>query len=138
MPSNSNFFTLLFADDTTLEDKDSDLDKLTQKCNSNLTLAAKWFQANRLTLNAKKTKCMVFGPNGNCAPLPFPLKIAGVEIDRIGNRFLTKSLKLAGVHLDDNLNWNEQAAHVRSKLSKTNYELARAKRCLSSNIKNGL
>ena len=56
MPSNSKFFTLLFADDTTLEDKDADLDNLTKKCNANLTLAANWFQANRLTLNAKKNK----------------------------------------------------------------------------------
>ena len=76
-----------------------------------------------------------FGPNGNSIPLPSPLKIAGVEIERIGSRFPTKSFKLVGVHLDDNLNWNEQAAHARGKLSKTNYGLARAKRCLPSHIK---
>ena len=78
---------------------------------------------------------MVFGPNGNCAPLPFPLKIDGVEIERIGYRFPTKSFKLVGVHLDDSLNWNEHANHVRSKLAKTNYGLARAKRCLPPHIK---
>ena len=78
---------------------------------------------------------MVFGPNSNSIPLPYPLKIAGEEIERIGSRFPTKSFKLVGVLLDDNLNWNEQTAHVRGKLAKTNYGLARAKMNLPSHIK---
>ena len=39
------------------------------------------------------------------------------------------------MHLDDNLNWDEHTTHVRGKISKTNYGLARAKRCLPSHIK---
>ena len=66
--------------------------------------------------------------------LPHPLEIEGVEIERIGNRFPTKSFKLVGVHLDDNLNWNEHTSHVRGKLSKTNYGLARAKKNPPSHI----
>ena len=102
-----DFFTLLFADDTTLQDSDSNLTILTARCNKNLTIASRWFLANRLTLNAKKTKCMVFGPNGSSNPLPSPLTIQGTNIERIGNRFPTKFFKLVGIRLDDQLNWSE-------------------------------
>ena len=50
MPDQVNFFTLLFADDTTLQDHDDDLGRQTIRCNLNLKKAAEWFQANRLTL----------------------------------------------------------------------------------------
>ena len=105
MPLNNDFFTLLFADDTTLQDKDKSLDKLLLRCNFNLNLAAEWFSANRLTLNAKKTKCMLFGPNNHSNPFYYPLKIEGINIERIGYRFPTKSFKLVGILLDDKLNW---------------------------------
>ena len=36
MPKQVEFFTLLFADDTTLQDSDYDLTKLTARCNFNL------------------------------------------------------------------------------------------------------
>ena len=82
---------------------ESNLLKLTNRCNYNLKLAAEWFQANRLTLNAKKTKCMLLGPNNNSLPLPISLKIQGVNIERIRYKFQVKSLKLVGVMLDDYL-----------------------------------
>ena len=130
-----DFFTFLFADDTTLQDSDCDLTRLTSRCNSNLKIASRWFQANRLTLNAKKTKCMVFGPNGNSNPLPFPLKIQGTNIERIGNRFSTKFFKLVGVKLDDQLNWSEHSNYVSGKVAKANYGLARAKKILPTDLK---
>ena len=107
MPDQVNLFTLLFADDTTLQDHDNGLGRQTRRCNLNLEKAAEWFQANRLTLNAKKTKCMLFGLNNSSVPLPFPLKIQGVSIERIGYRFPVKSFKLVRVMLDDFLNWGE-------------------------------
>ena len=107
MPEQVNFFTLLFADDTTLQDMDSNLLKLTNRSNYNIKLAAEWFQTNRLTLNTKKTKCMLFGPNNNSLRLPISLKIQGVNIEKIRYRFPVKSFKLVGVILDDYLNWGE-------------------------------
>ena len=103
MPINCNFFTILFADDTTLQWKHKNLDKLVSMANHNLNSASNWFNANRLTLNAKKTKCMLFSPNSLCPPFPSNLKINGEIIERIGLRFITKSFKLVGVNLDDQL-----------------------------------
>ena len=66
----------------------------------------------KLTLNAKKTKCMLFGLNNSSVPLPFPLKIQGVSIERIGYRFPVKSFKLVRVMLDDFLNRGEHTKYI--------------------------
>ena len=60
LPNATNFLTLLFADDTTFQVSDSDPDKLFDIANSELEKAAVWFKANKLTLNVKKTKFMIF------------------------------------------------------------------------------
>ena len=111
------------------------LGDLVNNCNLELEMAAEWFQANRLTLNAKKTKCMVFGPNGNSVPLPKNLNIAGETIERIVDRLPTKHFKFVGVLLDDNINWNEQFKLVKNNVAKVSYNLARAKRCIPEHIK---
>ena len=54
LPSSIEFFTLLFADDTTLQFSNSNLTELYEKANQELLKAQEWFQANRLTLNVKK------------------------------------------------------------------------------------
>ena len=84
-------------------------------------------------MNAKKTKSMLFGLNNCSVPLPFPLKIQGVSIERIGYRFPVKSFKLVRVMLDDFLNRGEHTKYIRGKLNiinYINYSLARAKRIL--------
>ena len=135
MPANLNLFTILFADDTTFECKDNNLINLVTKCNSELAKANEWFLANRLTLNAKKTKCILFAPKGESPPLPLPVRINGVPIERIGKRFTTKAFKLVGVMIDDFINWEMQTKHVRNKLAKTNHALARLKRLLPEMVK---
>ena len=87
MPSASKFFTLLFADDTTYEMANSNLNILLKNANTQLKEAAKWFLANRLTLNAKKTKCILFSPKGYSPPFPLPLTINAENIERKGCRF---------------------------------------------------
>ena len=135
MPLNSDFFTILFADDTTLEAKGKDLNELITRANVWLIKAEEWFIANRLTLNAKKTKCILYSPNRYSPPFPIPLKIGGTKIDRIGLRFPTKAFKLVGVYLDDYMKWGEHAKHVCSKLARTSYALVRLKNMVPVNIK---
>ena len=78
---------------------------------------------------------MLFGPNNYSNPFYYPLKIEGINIERIGCRFPIKSLKLEGILLDDKLNWAQHAGYVRGKISRDNYALARAKRILPTKIK---
>ena len=83
----------------------------------------------------KKTKCILFSPNGLSPPLPKNLIINNSVIERIGLRFSTKHFKLVGVCLDDRLNWGEHAKKVRAKLAKTTYALARLKNMVPEAIK---
>ena len=52
----TDFFTILFADDTTFQLSSEDPNFLFYKANLELQKAADWFSANLLTLNAKKNK----------------------------------------------------------------------------------
>ena len=129
------FFTILFADDTTFQYKHHDLDTLVNVSNHYLSIAADWFLSNKLTLNAKKTKCILFSPNGISPPLPRDLIIDNSKIERIGARFKVKSFKLVGFHLDDKLNLGEHSKSVRANLAKAAYALARLKRSVPEHIK---
>ena len=60
LPNASDFLTLLFADDTTFQVSGQDLDQLFDHANFELEKATVWFRANKLTLNVKKTKFMMF------------------------------------------------------------------------------
>ena len=60
LPNATDFLTLLFADDTTFQVSDQDPNKLFEIANSELEKATNWFTANKLTLNVKKTKFMIF------------------------------------------------------------------------------
>ena len=53
--------TVMYADDTTLLFHSSDQVSLQIDLDSNLNRIAQWFNRNKLTLNIKKTKLMLFG-----------------------------------------------------------------------------
>ena len=60
LPNSNNFLTLLFADDTTFQVSGVNLDQLFELANTELEKSSVWFKANKLTLNVKKTKYMIF------------------------------------------------------------------------------
>ena len=60
LPNSNNFLTLLFADDTTFQVSGENLEQLYELANTELEKSSVWFQANKLTLNVKKTKYMIF------------------------------------------------------------------------------
>ena len=105
-------FTILYADDTCVLLRGTDLSKLIKLINSELNLLSTWFKSNKLSLNTGKTFYMVFHrarlkPNTNN------------DIIMDGN-ILTKvnSAKYLGVIIDHKLNWIEHIAYVKNKISK--------------------
>ena len=58
--SSSKFFTILFALDTTLQLSSKSLHDLYDLANFELSKIEDWFKANKLTLNASKTKYILF------------------------------------------------------------------------------
>ena len=136
LPSSIDFFTLLFADDTTLQLSGSNLSDLYAKANIELSKAQKWFEANRLTLNVKKTKYILFRTTSMTVEFAnFSLQLDGKNVDRIGHKCKETSFKFVGHHLDEFLTWDAHIKHVISKLGSANYAIGRTKNFLPLKIR---
>ena len=136
LPNTTNFLTLLFADDTTFQLSGQNVQELFQTANIELNKAAIWFQTNKLTLNVKKTKFILFrSKNMQVDFSNINLKIGGSQIERIGEQCDTKWFKFVGHHMDEYLTWEYQIAHVHSKLASANFAIAKVKNLLPRKIK---
>ena len=63
LPACSNDLEfILFADDTRIFFEHSDLDVITSHLNDQLNDVSTWLKANKLSINVKKTKLMIFRP----------------------------------------------------------------------------
>jgi hypothetical protein len=60
LPQCSNLLSLLFADDTTLFDSDSNIDDLVSRVNIEFKKVVYYFRAHKLSLHPGKTKFMIF------------------------------------------------------------------------------
>ena len=129
----TDLFTILFADDTTFQLSSEDPDFLFYKANLELQRAAEWFSANLLTLNAKKTKYILF-KNKNCHFHYGELNIGGEAIERIGENCKETSFKFLGHHLDEHLSWSHHSNHVYKKLISANFAISRSKGLLPTSI----
>ena len=120
LPNATDFLTLLFADDTTFQVSDTDPNKLFNIANSELEKASVWFSANKLTLNVKKTKFMLFSDKqfdiGNNK-----LQIGGTTIEQIGTHCQEKYFKFVGHVLDDKMTWEGHIEHITKKLASANF-----------------
>ena len=65
-----DLLALLFADDTFMIYSDKDPKLLEVTVNQNLSNSTNWFIINKLTLNAKKTRAMLFLPKKNIISCP--------------------------------------------------------------------
>ena len=101
----------LFADDTNLFKSGSDLAAMENAINTELRIISEWLKVNKLSLNIKKTKYMLFTKKRNYVD-SINIEIEGQSIDETG------STKFLGVIIDKQLNWKEHISHVTSKVSR--------------------
>jgi hypothetical protein len=136
LPKASKFFTILFADDTTLQLSSKSLHDLYDLANFELSKIEDWFKANKLTLNASKTKYILFkNKKEDVSITSLKLQIDNKDIERVGTGCKNESFKFVGVHLDENLNWNHHLKSVKNKASSAVFALSSVKNILPSNIK---
>ena len=70
-----------------------------------------WMIANKLSLNASKTKCMLFrSTKSKTPPSDQSISLRKLDIEQVS------SFKFLGVHIDEHLTWSVQAKHVLNKL----------------------
>ena len=104
---------ILFADDTNVFLSHKNADCLANILNTELNKLSIWFRANKLSLNLKKTKFMVFKPSQKRKSHDIQLLINDYKLDQV------KETIFLGVILDENLNWKSEISHVANKVSKS-------------------
>ena len=88
--------------------------------NSELKKAAVWFKANKLTLNVKKAKFMIFSDtNSNVGTNS--LHIGNQRMEQVGTNCEDKYFKFVGHVLDDKLSWEGHLEHFSKKLASANF-----------------
>ena len=129
LPDNTNSDIVLFADDTNLLIFDSDLNTLLHKTNSCLERIKIWFQVNKLSLNTKKTKFIIFHrPRQKLPPYQNEIKIENNIIER------TNDIKFLGVIVDSTLTWENHLKFKCSQILKSLNAISRLKNQIPSSI----
>jgi hypothetical protein len=134
LPNATDLFTVLFADDTTGLDSDSNLHNLLTRVSTELTKLADWFLSNRMAINVNKTKYIIFHVpskkidvvpvlcfDNNLPDTPHDPSLV-TQLERIHNRHenpSSRSFKLLGIHLDENLSFNANTTALIGKLSRS-------------------
>ena len=112
----------LFADDTTVYNAASNAEQLVRQTNADLCQLAKWFQANKLTLNASKTYGCVFG--NQPILVQEEIKVNGETIE------MSNTVKYLGIFVDARLSWAPHIAQVTNKINQTMGALYKIRQCL--------
>ena len=127
--SNTKFSPIMYADDTSLLSNiqqftcANSIDMLTYNINSELTKLTDWLAVNHLSLNAKKTKMMIFHSKQrklNDSQIP-NIKINNMNIEHVDN------FKFLGIMIDSKLTWSNHKNYVGNKLSRICGVMARLK-----------
>ena len=119
---------IMFADDTNLFYSNRNIDTLFEIVNNELVNISMWFQANKLSLNANKTKYVLFHKPRKKKHIPLNLPILKINESEIKREH---SLKFLGVIVDENLNWKNHIELLENKIAKNVGVLFKASKFLN-------
>ena len=105
----------MYADDTTIYASSVSTAELYAKVNNDLTRVRDWLLANKLSLNVTKTEYMFLTTTFKLSNLgrDFPIKIGNNHVKRV------QTTKYLGIHLGENLKWNERVDKLCSKVNRS-------------------
>jgi hypothetical protein len=111
-----NIRLVVYADDTNAVITAQNIEELNRTVNSALSSFSKWFDANNLKLNSKKTNAILFRTTA---------KNTDTLDVRLNNERIAQanSVKFLGIHIDAYLNWKEELNNIDSKVSSACYAL---------------
>ena len=114
----------LFADDTNICYSNSNIHTLTKTVNEELKNVSGWLKANKLSLNIKKTRLLIFKTRNKKTNHQINITLNNANIKQV------ESAKFLGVYIDSNLNWKQYISHVCQKIAKTTGIFCRARHYL--------
>ena len=116
--SSDKLSFFLFADDTKLLYADKDLKSLEETVNNELLKVSEWLNANKLTLNAKKSNYVIFRPYQRKLGYSVNIKMFDNSTHTFTSLECKEHVKYLGILLDSNLSWKFHIEYVALKISK--------------------
>ena len=132
LPHCSNFLINLFADDTTLQLNRSSINELETDVNNELKKVASWFNMNKLTVHAGKTKFIIFGSKARDRP---KIQLNDTLLEQIGEKQQTKTYKFLGLNIDENLTWKHHVDITANKIQKLIFALLQSRKTICFDMK---
>lgn len=102
----------LYADDAVLVYSSDNIDQLYVDMQHDLNLINQWFFHNGLTVNASKTKYLIFSSTDRFSNIGYELNLGNDQIERVN------SISYLGLTIQQNLKWNKHVENIHSKLTK--------------------
>lgn len=120
---------IMYADDCTLCVSGPDANKLVEKCNEIMVSLSDWTQANKLKVNSKKTKVIVFRAKNKPLVIHNDIYFQNQRIE------LVEELKILGVYFSSSLRWDTHINYLCGKLSAVTGAMARCRAFLPTGAK---
>ena len=103
--------SIMLADDTSVFFQNKNYHSLYANAQQDLHNIDQWMIANNLSINASKTKCMLFrSTKSKTPPSVQSISLKKLDIEQVS------TLKLLGVCINEHLTWSIRAKHVLNKL----------------------
>ena len=103
----------MFADDTNFFYTNKNIKVLFETVNKELRYVNEWFLANKLSLNAGKTKYLFFNKPSTCDSIP--LRLPTITFNNIEIKH-ESSVKFLGVIINENITWNKHIELGENKI----------------------
>ena len=123
---SENMCPTMFADDTSFFISRPHLDEIMDTANAELDKVYQWLIQNRLSLNVKKSKYIIFNKTKTKILYNIALTINNKPIERV------KQFKFLGYHLDETLSWKVHICEIASKIAKNIGLLSKLRKPLNS------
>ena len=117
-----------FADDTNLLYLGKSIEKLNKLVNYDLKDLLHWLNANKISLNVKKTELVIFKSKRKQFDSEIKLKLSRKRLSP------TDSVKYLGVKIDENLSWKSHIDYLSVKLNRANTLLMKIRNFVNSSI----
>ena len=117
-----------FADDTNLLCLSNSIKKMNKLVNADLKHLVNWLNANKISLNVKKTEMVIFKSKQKKFEGDLKIKLCGKRL------YPTESVKYLGVKIDTNLSWQYHVNDLSIKLNRANALLFKMRKYVSLKI----
>ena len=119
---------ILFADDTTILFQDKNLGDAILKAEKEFNKLLHWLNANKLSLNIKKTKVLIFDNKKQHNEPDVYINLGGTFIKP------SSYTKFLGILIDNKLNWKEHISYITKTIARVNGIIYKTKNFLPKSV----